>query len=254
MPSLTRLSARSTVTVRRGRSRARTPTAVASVGASAAPSTHAGPHSSPNPCAATATAAAVATTRAVLLRTTTRRLLRISRSEVVRLSQYRSAGRKSRSTTSGGSCAWRSCGTNPRSTPTRTSRIAGATGYRRASAPHMTIATPSSTTISSPSTGPSWLNQPADGSTAGQLPREAAGRAPGETPRADPDNTAARELLAAALIQLGYGAERAVAQHLPARCRGAARPHRRPVARPRLALRPGRTDHRAALRLDRDPG
>ena len=44
MPSLTRLSARSTVTVRRGRSRARTPTAVASVGASAAPSTQAGPH------------------------------------------------------------------------------------------------------------------------------------------------------------------------------------------------------------------
>ena len=51
MPSLTRLSARSTVTVRRGRSRARTPTAVASVGASAAPRTHAGPHSRPSPCA-----------------------------------------------------------------------------------------------------------------------------------------------------------------------------------------------------------
>ena len=64
-----------------------TAAAVASVGASAAPSTQAGPHCKPSACATTATAAAVATTRAVLVRTTTRRLLRISRSEVVRLSQ-----------------------------------------------------------------------------------------------------------------------------------------------------------------------
>jgi hypothetical protein len=75
-----------------------------------------------------ATAAAVATTSAVLVRTTTRKLLRISRSEVVRLSQYSSAGRNTRSTTSGGSCACRSRGTNPISTPTSTSRIAGAIG------------------------------------------------------------------------------------------------------------------------------
>ena len=51
MPSLIRLSARSTVTVRRGSPRASTPTAVASVGASAAPSTHAGPHARPSACA-----------------------------------------------------------------------------------------------------------------------------------------------------------------------------------------------------------
>ena len=99
-----------------------------------------GPRPFPSACAVAATAAAVATTSAVLASTTTRRLLRISRSDVVRLSQYSSAGRNSSSTTSGGSCARRSAGTNPTSTPTSTSRIAGATGNRRASAPHISSA------------------------------------------------------------------------------------------------------------------
>ena len=87
MPSFTRLSARSTVMVRRGSARAIAETAVASVGASAAPSTHAGPTGSPKRCATAPTTAAVAMTSTVLSSTMTRRLLRISRSEVVRLSQ-----------------------------------------------------------------------------------------------------------------------------------------------------------------------
>ena len=45
----------------------------------------------------------VVLTSTVLVRTTTRRLLRISRNEVVRLSQYNNAGRNRSSTTSGGS-------------------------------------------------------------------------------------------------------------------------------------------------------
>ena len=79
-------------------------------GRRAAPSTQAGPHGRPSACATTATAAAVAMTRTVLIRTMPRRLVRISRSEVVRLSQYSSAGRKSSSTTSGGRCTCAQCG------------------------------------------------------------------------------------------------------------------------------------------------
>ncbi len=137
--------------MRRGNARASTPTAVASVGATAAPSTQAGPQARPRACATAATAAAVATTSAVLVITTVRRLLRISRSEVVRLSQYSSAGRNSSSTTSGGNCARRIVGTKPISTPIATSTSAGATGNRRASAPPSSNATPRTTTSTKPS-------------------------------------------------------------------------------------------------------
>ena len=100
-----------------------------------------------------ATAPAVATTNAVLVSTTARRLLRISRNDVVRLSQYSSAGRNSSNTTSGGSWAARIAGMNPMSTPANTSSRAGATGNRRARAPHSNSAMPSTTTISRPNTG-----------------------------------------------------------------------------------------------------
>lgn len=132
VPSLTRLSARSVVMVRRGSARARTLTAVASVGATAAPSTHAAPQGSPSRYPTTATAPAVAMTSTVDSSTMGRRLLRISRSEVVRLSQNSSAGRNSSRTVSGGSRTSRSAGTKPSSTPPSSSTMGGATRSRRA--------------------------------------------------------------------------------------------------------------------------
>lgn len=84
VPSLTRLSARRVVAVRRGRHFVNAPTAIASVGATAAPSTQAGPHGIPSRCA---TAAAVVTTRTVLVSTMPRRFALVSLSDVVRLSQ-----------------------------------------------------------------------------------------------------------------------------------------------------------------------
>ncbi len=145
--------------MRRGRARARTPTAVASVGATAAPSTHAGPQPTPSrECAVAATAPAVAATSTVLTRTTTRRLLRISRRDVVRLSQYKRAGRNTSSTTSGGSCSSRRPGTKPISTPTANREIAGAIGSFWARAPHTSSATPMRTTSSRPSTVRSFID------------------------------------------------------------------------------------------------
>ncbi len=72
VPSLMRLSARSTVRVRSGRPAARLPTAVASVGASAAPMTRATAHGIPNQTPTPATANAVTTTSTVPLSRITR--------------------------------------------------------------------------------------------------------------------------------------------------------------------------------------
>src|SRR6188472_155005 len=146
VPSLIRLSAGSTVRSRRGSVRASAVTAAASVRATAAPSTHAGPHGRPNACATTATAAAVAITSTVLAKMMPRRFLRISRRDVVRLSQYSSAGRKRNSIASGGRCARRSAGINPSSTPQPNSRTGGATRKRRATKLQTSTATPRTTT------------------------------------------------------------------------------------------------------------
>ena len=146
MPSLTRLSARRTVTVRRGSERAITPTAVASVGARAAPSTHAGPHGRPSACPVAATAAAVRTTRTVPVRTMPRKVARISRREVVMASQYRSSGRNTSSMSSGDRCTPRSAGTKPSATPAASSRIGPATPVRRDRTPQARITAPRTTT------------------------------------------------------------------------------------------------------------
>ena len=174
VPSLTRLSARSTVRVRRGSTAARVPTAVASVGATAAPSTQAGPHPSPSACAVAATAQAVRMTSAVLSSTITRRLLRISRSDVVRLSQYSSAGRNSNSTTSGGRCTPRSAGANPSSAPQASSNTGGATPKRRARTPHTSTVTPRATTSSRPSS----VSLPASSRPLPSSPRRSAQPSP----------------------------------------------------------------------------
>ena len=81
-PRTTITVARKIVTERRGSALASTPTAVASVGATAAPSTHAGPHGIPRACETTAAAAAETST--VLASTIPRRLLRISRNDAAR--------------------------------------------------------------------------------------------------------------------------------------------------------------------------
>src|SRR3954447_8068988 len=161
VPSLMRLSARSRVTFWRGKALARTPTAVASVGASAAPSTHAAPHGRPNVWAVTATAAPVRMTSAVLMSTMPRRLARISRSEVVRLSQNSNAGRNRTSTTSGGRRTCRSAGRNPASAPAASSRIGDATRRRVAAMLQPSTATPRTTTSSRPSTASDYPRQPA---------------------------------------------------------------------------------------------
>src|SRR5580658_4581797 len=152
VPSFTRLSARRTVMVRRGSDPASAPTAVASVGATAAPRTQAGPQPRPRACTTAATAAAVAITSAVLFSTMTRRLLRISRSEIVRVSQYRSAGRNSSRTTSGGRRTWRSAGAKPSTAPQASSSTGAATPKRRATTPQASTTAPSATTSSRPST------------------------------------------------------------------------------------------------------
>ena len=72
---------------RRGSDRVNAPTAVASVGATAAPSTHAGPHGMPSRCSSVATPPAVSTTSSVPMSRMPRKFARISRSEIVRLSQ-----------------------------------------------------------------------------------------------------------------------------------------------------------------------
>src|SRR5580704_5257820 len=90
-------------------------------------------------------------TSRVLSMTMTRRLLRISRSDVVRLSQYSSAGRNRSSTTSGGRCTRRSTGTNPSSAPQASRSTRGATRKRRAATAHSSTARPKTTTSSSPS-------------------------------------------------------------------------------------------------------
>ena len=92
-------------------------TAVASVGATTAPSTHATGQDRPSQWPTTATAPAVTSTRTTEVRTTTRRLVRISRSDVVSDSQYSSAGRNSSSTTSGGSVTSAVHGTQASGTP-----------------------------------------------------------------------------------------------------------------------------------------
>ena len=148
MPSFTRLSARSTVTVRRGSVRAIAPTAVASVGATAAPSTHAGPHGTPSACATAATAHAVSTTSSVEDSTMPRRLARISRTDTVSDSQYRSAGRNTSSISCGGRCTARSAGTDPRATPISSSTMGGAMRVRRPTAVPITMTAPSTTSSS----------------------------------------------------------------------------------------------------------
>jgi hypothetical protein len=88
VPSLIRLSARRVVRVRRGIRPATAAIAVASVGATTAPSTQASGQLSPSRvCAVTATSPAVASTSSTDDSTTTRRLDRISRSDVVSDSQ-----------------------------------------------------------------------------------------------------------------------------------------------------------------------
>ena len=81
------LSAFNTVRVRRGSCFARPATAAASVGESTAPSTEAACDSIPNARAVHDTAIAQAITKPTLSRTMTRRLARISRKLVFRLSQ-----------------------------------------------------------------------------------------------------------------------------------------------------------------------
>ena len=87
VPSLIRLSARSIVSARRGSRPATMPTAVASVGARIAPNARAIITGSPNAWPMTATTAAVANTRPTLCNRIERRLLRISRSDVLSDSQ-----------------------------------------------------------------------------------------------------------------------------------------------------------------------
>ncbi len=147
VPSFIRLSARKTVMLRWGSVRAIAPTAVASVGASAAPRISAAPQVRPSAVAIPATPNAVATTSSVERRRIPRRSRRISRSDVVRLSQNRSAGRNSTSTASDGSCTSCTWGTNPATIPKRS--ISSGVGIRSRGAttdPTMMIA-PMSTMI-----------------------------------------------------------------------------------------------------------
>src|SRR5262249_3306257 len=121
------------------------------VGATAAPSTQAGPHANPSPCATTATTPAVASTNPVASNTIGRRLLRISRSDVVKLSQYSSAGRNSSSMTSGGRLITRNAGTNPSNPPHANSNTGAAIRNRPATALLTITQIPSATTSSKPS-------------------------------------------------------------------------------------------------------
>ena len=87
VPSLMMLSAFNTVRVRRGNRFAKPATAAASVGESTAPRTEAACDSIPNARAVQDTATAVAITKPTLSKTMTRKLARISRKLVFRLSQ-----------------------------------------------------------------------------------------------------------------------------------------------------------------------
>ena len=119
------------------------------MGASTAPSTHAVRESTPNACAVYETTTAVASTSPTLLRTMTRRFARISRRLVLRLSQYRMAGRNRTSTTSGSSCRSSNRGNNPIGMPSAISSTGGATRYfPPIRVPTSTTATTTTTTTS----------------------------------------------------------------------------------------------------------
>ena len=130
--------------------RATADTAVASVGATIAPSTNATGHDSPSACPTAATPAAVTSTNTTDKSRMARRFARISRSEVLSASQYSNAGRKIDSTTCGGSNTPSSPGTKPNAAPTTSNSTGGATCQRRARAVHSSTTTPMTTEISSP--------------------------------------------------------------------------------------------------------
>ena len=131
VPSLISDSALSTVIERLGSLPLSVATAVASVGASAAPMMSAVPQSMPKMLlSAQAIASAVATTRVVPEVTMARKLLRTSRREVPRASQNSMMGRKISRITCGGSPTSRtSCmaGSSASASPRKISRIAGVT-------------------------------------------------------------------------------------------------------------------------------
>jgi hypothetical protein len=139
---LTRLSARSIVSLRRGSPRATADTAVASVGATTAPSTHATGQLSPSACPTTATAPAVTITNTTDESTIGRRFARISRSDVFSASVYNNAGRNSSSTTSGANRMSASHGMNASGTPPSSSTIGATTPSRRASHEKQSTARP----------------------------------------------------------------------------------------------------------------
>src|SRR4051794_17369489 len=152
VPSLIRLSARTRVAWRRGSRPATAATAVASVGARTAPSTHAIGQASPSACPTTATVAAVARTSTTDDRKITRRFARASRSEVFSDSQYSSAGRKRNSTTSGGISTSPRPGTKPTATPSSSCTSGAGSRTRGASTPPSSTRTPTTTMISRPLT------------------------------------------------------------------------------------------------------
>lgn len=151
VPSLVRLSAFSFMNVRSGSRRLRAATAVASGGATAAPSTSAASHGTPIQVATPATANADATTSRVLIGTMYRSDRRTERSDVVHASRKSSTGRNSSSTVSGGSSICRSSGTKPRARPITRRTRGVAIRSRGASTVPRRIASPSRTVTSSPS-------------------------------------------------------------------------------------------------------
>ena len=116
------LSARSTVRVRRGNRFARPATAAASVGESTAPRTDAACDSIPSAWAVSDTATAVAITKPTLNNTMTRRFARIARKLVLRLSQYRIAGKNNSSTISPSTRTPPNRGISPSRAPNRMSK------------------------------------------------------------------------------------------------------------------------------------
>ena len=87
----------------------------------------------------------VNTTSTLLSSTIPRRLFRISRIEVLKLSQYRMAGRNTSNTASGGRCTSASTGTNARAAPQPRRRMGGAMRVARASSVLTRIETPTAT-------------------------------------------------------------------------------------------------------------
>ena len=126
--------------------------AVASVGATAAPTTHATGQATPKAWTTTATIPAVTTTSSVPLSRMPRMKRRISRGDVVSDSQYSSGGRKSSNTTSWGRAVPRSWGIAASASPQATSTIGCATRMRSASTEPTRRAAPSATTSSRPCT------------------------------------------------------------------------------------------------------